>query len=49
MLELEENKHKLISLKDKLISIGEALDIEKLETEAIELEKQTTVERLLGR
>lgn len=41
MIELEDNKHKLKSLKEKLISIGEALKIEDLEEEAKNLEAQT--------
>lgn len=42
MLELEENKHKLISLKEKIDSIGEALNINKIEADIKELEKQTS-------
>ena len=33
MIELEENKHKIIVLKEKLNSIGEALGISKLQEE----------------
>jgi len=41
MLELEENKHKLISLKEKINSIEEALNIKKMEAEIKELEAKT--------
>jgi len=41
MLELEENKHKLLSLKEKINSIAEALDINGIETEIKELEART--------
>ena len=33
MIELEENKHKLKSLREKLTSLGEALGVSKLEGE----------------
>ena len=38
LIELEENKHKLISLKERLKSIGEALRITELKKEIKELE-----------
>ena len=41
MIELEENKHKLISLKERLKSIGEALRITELKKEIKELEATT--------
>lgn len=41
MIELEENKHKLISLKERLKSIGEALRITELKKEIKELETKT--------
>ena len=41
MIELEENKHKLISLKERLKSIGEALRITELKKEIKELEAKT--------
>lgn len=41
MIELEENKHKLISLKERLKSIGEALRIVELKKEIKELEAKT--------
>jgi len=41
MLGLEENKHKLITLKEKIYSIEEALNIKSLETEIKELEAKT--------
>ena len=41
MIELEENKHKLISLKERLKSIGEALGIVELKKEIKELEAKT--------
>ena len=41
MIELEENKHKIIVLKEKLNSIGEALGISKLQEEIKELEAKT--------
>ncbi len=44
MLELEENKRKLIEMQDKLNSICEALNIEKLKNEVKSLEEQTTKE-----
>ncbi len=42
MLELEENKHKLINLKEKINSIAEALNINAIETEIKELEAKTS-------
>ena len=42
MIELEENKHKLIKLKEKINSIGEALRISKLEQEVKKLEEETS-------
>ena len=42
MLELEDNKHKLISLKEKINSIEEALNISSLEAEIKELETKTS-------
>lgn len=42
MIELEENKHKLISLKERLKSIGEALRITELKKEIKELEAKPT-------
>ena len=42
MLELEENKHKLIALKEKINSIAEALNINGIEEEIKQLEKQTS-------
>jgi len=42
MLELEENKHKLIGLKEKIKSIEEALNIAELEKEIKELESKTS-------
>ena len=44
MLELEENKPKLQELKEKLKSIGEALNIEKMQKDVKELEAKTTEE-----
>lgn len=41
MIELEENKHKLKSLREKLTSLGEALGVSKLEGEIKELEAKT--------
>ena len=41
MLELEENKHKLLNLKSKINSIEEALNINNIETELKELEIKT--------
>ena len=41
MLELEENKHKLITLKEKINSIAEALNINGMEAEIKELEVKT--------
>lgn len=41
MLELEENKHKLLSLKERINSIAEALNINAVENEIKELEKKT--------
>ena len=41
MIELEENKHKLITLKEKLNSIGDSLKITQLENEIKQLEKET--------
>ncbi len=41
MIELEDNKHKIASLKEKLISIGEALKIADLEEEIKRLEEKT--------
>lgn len=40
MIELEENKHKIQSLKEKLNSIGDSLKITQLESEIKELEKE---------
>ena len=42
MLELEENKHKLISLNEKINSISEALNINAIEAEIEELEAKTS-------
>jgi len=42
MLELEENKHKLISLNEKINSISEAVNINAIEAEIKELEQQTS-------
>jgi len=42
MLELEENKHKLITLKEKINSIEEALKVSSLEAEVKELEAKTS-------
>jgi len=42
MLELEENKHKLITLKEKIESLQEALNINSLENEIKELEAKTS-------
>ena len=41
MIELEENKHKLKSLREKLTSLGETLGVSKLEGEIKELEAKT--------
>ena len=41
MIELEENKHKLISIKERLKSIGEALRITEQKKEIKELEAKT--------
>ena len=40
MIELEENKHKLQLLKEKLNSIGDNLKISQLESDIKELEKE---------
>ena len=40
MIELEENKHKIQSLKEKINSIGDSLKITQLESEIKELEKE---------
>ena len=42
MLELEENKHKLLSLKSKINSIAEALNINNIESEIKKLEAKTS-------
>ena len=41
MLELEENKHKLQDIKEKIKSIAEALNITKIEADIKELEAKT--------
>ena len=41
MLELEENKHKLITLKEKISSIAEAINISGIEAEIKDLEAKT--------
>ena len=41
MLELEENKHKLITLKEKIASIAEAIKVNDIEAEIKELEAKT--------
>ena len=40
LIELEENKHKLQLLKEKLNSIGDNLKISQLESDIKELEKE---------
>lgn len=42
MLELEENKHKLVNLNEKIKTIAEAININKLEQEIKELETKTS-------
>ena len=42
MIELEENKHNLQEIKEKIISLKETLNISNMKKEIAELEKQTT-------
>lgn len=44
MLELEENKHRLIRLREQVVSIADAINIKNIETEIKTLENQTSVQ-----